>query len=70
MSQEEDRAKLLHLIGHWVEHNKSHAEGYTEWAAKARAMDEVAAADLILQAVGRMEEADGLLMKALAELRS
>ena len=68
MSHEEDRAKLLHLIGHWVEHNRAHAEGYTEWAGKARDMGEDAAADLILQAVERMEEADGLLLRALGEL--
>jgi hypothetical protein len=69
MSQEEDRAKLIHLIGHWVEHNKAHAEGYTEWAAKARGMGEEAAADLIMQAVGAMEEADHLLLMALQVLQ-
>ncbi len=70
MSAEEDKAKLVHLIGHWVEHNKAHAQGYAEWAGKARDMGEEATADLIMQAVSSMEEADGLLMRALAELRS
>ena len=38
MTMEEDRAKLMHLIDHWVEHNRSHEAGYSEWAGKAHAM--------------------------------
>lgn len=65
---EEDRAKLRHLIGHWVEHNRSHEASYSEWASKAREMGDVATADLIEEAVNLMKEADELLLHALAEM--
>ena len=31
----EELAKLKHLIAHWAEHNKEHAESYLSWADKA-----------------------------------
>jgi hypothetical protein len=52
-----------------VEHNRSHEASYSEWAERARAMGEEDTADLIMQAVDRMREADGLLMGALESLR-
>ncbi len=27
----DDWNKLNHLLGHWVEHNRSHGEGYKKW---------------------------------------
>jgi hypothetical protein len=70
MTADEDRAKLMHLIDHWIEHNRSHEAGYTEWAGKARAMGDEAASDLIMLAVGRMQEADDLLTQALNSMRA
>jgi hypothetical protein len=69
MSMEEDRAKLMHLMDHWVEHNRSHEASYAEWAGRAREMGDGAVADLIIGAVERMKEADDLLLEALDELR-
>ena len=68
MGIEEDRAKLRHLIDHWVEHNRSHEASYSEWAARAREMGDVGTADLIGEAVGLMREADELLLRARAEM--
>jgi hypothetical protein len=57
------------LMDHWVEHNRSHEASYTEWAQRTKEMGEEAAADLIMQAVDKMKEADGLLLGALDSLR-
>ncbi|MEZ5333793.1 MAG: hypothetical protein R2741_00380 [Methanolobus sp.] len=32
-----DKAKLEHLMGHWIEHNDSHSTSFTEWAEKIEA---------------------------------
>ncbi len=69
MGDEEDRAKLTHLVGHWIEHNKAHEASYTEWAERARAFGEPTAADFIEMAVEQMGEADAMLGKALAALK-
>ena len=31
-----DSEKLNHLIGHWIEHNDSHAAEFAKWAERAR----------------------------------
>ena len=69
MGDEEDRAKLTHLVGHWIEHNKSHEASYTEWAERARAFGENTTAEFIEKAVEQMAEADAMLGKALAALK-
>ena len=69
MTVEEDRAKLKHLIRHWVEHNRSHEASYTEWAERAREMEEAEAADLIEIAVEQMQKADKFLQMALEALK-
>ena len=68
MTDAEDRAKLEHLIEHWVEHNESHERSYAEWAERADAMGEPGVAALIREAVERMRDADGLLIRAQHEL--
>ncbi len=69
LTMEEDREKLKRLISHWVEHNRSHEAGYSEWAVKAREMGDVPSAELIDEAVKLMKDADALLLNALAELQ-
>jgi hypothetical protein len=69
MGNDEDRAKLTHLVGHWIEHNRSHEASYTEWAARARAFGGNTTAKFIDMAVEHMEEADAMLGKALAALK-
>ena len=69
VTMEEDRKKLKHLIGHWVEHNRSHEASYSEWAVKARRMGDEPSAELIDEAVNLMKDADALLLRALAKLQ-
>jgi hypothetical protein len=69
MGDDEDRAKLKHLVGHWIEHNRSHEASYTEWAERARGFGEPTAAEFIDMAVEQMLEADAMLAEALAALK-
>lgn len=68
MGDEEDLAKLKHLVGHWIEHNESHEASYGEWAERAREMGYGAAAEFIEMAVEQMQEADSLLAQAMEHL--
>jgi len=69
MGDDEDKAKLTHLVGHWIEHNRSHEASYSEWAERARNFGEPTAAEFIEMAVEQMHEADGMLEEALAALK-
>ena len=69
MGEGEDRAKLEHLIDHWVEHNRSHEASYSEWAERAKGMGEERTSELIEEAVACMKEADILLLEALTSLK-
>lgn len=69
MGNDEDRAKLTHLVGHWIEHNRSHEASYTEWAQRARAFGENTTAEFIDMAVEHMKEADAMMAEALAALK-
>lgn len=66
---DEDQAKLEHLIDHWVEHNRSHEESYSQWAERAKHMGQERTAELIEEAVACMKEADVLLLEALRALK-
>ncbi len=68
MGDAEDLAKLVHLVGHWIEHNKSHEASYAEWAERAREMGYGTAAEFIEMAIEQMEEADEMLAEALDAL--
>jgi len=68
MGDAEDLAKLKHLMGHWIEHNKSHEASYSEWAQRARELDLGTVAEFIEMAVEQMEEADAMLAKALGAM--
>ncbi|MCK4970588.1 MAG: hypothetical protein KAS77_08680, partial [Thermoplasmata archaeon] len=62
MTVDEDREKLKRLIGHWVEHNRSHEASYSGWAEKAREMGDEPSAEFIDEAVKLMKDADALLL--------
>ncbi|UCC92832.1 MAG: hypothetical protein JSW25_09245 [Thermoplasmata archaeon] len=68
MGDAEDRAKLTHLLGHWIEHNRSHEASYNEWAERARGFGEPSVAEFIEMAVEQMLEADEMLAEALEAL--
>ncbi len=69
MTVDEDREKLKHLLGHWIEHSRSHEASYHEWAEKAKAMGEGQVAEYIEMAVEQMREADESLISAKAEMK-
>jgi hypothetical protein len=51
--------KLRVLLPHWIEHNGEHAREFREWAERAGMGRDalLAAADLVEEANGRLEEA-------------
>ena len=61
-NKEEKTLKIL--LGHWIEHNKSHEEGFSEWVDKAKNMGKVETSQFIEKAVRFMEQADDMLQKA------
>ncbi|MEY7999788.1 zinc transporter [Clostridium sp. Mt-5] len=61
-TKEEKTLKIL--LGHWIEHNKSHEEGFSEWMNKARDMGKVETSQFIQKAVEFMKQADDMLKKA------
>lgn len=62
LNKEEETLKLL--LGHWVEHNESHEEGFKEWVQKAKLMGKLETAGFIQKAVEAMQKADDMLKKA------
>lgn len=56
--------KLTHLIGHWIEHNDSHAKSFKEWAEKAKKDGFLDASENILAAAKKVEESNEYLKKA------
>ena len=59
-----DMQTLYVLLGHWVDHNKSHSESFLEWATKAESNMKSEIADLIRKAVASIEEANSALEQA------
>jgi hypothetical protein len=62
LSKEEKTLKLL--LNHWVEHNKSHEEGFKDWVEKSKQMGRVETSDSIKKAIEFMEKADEMLIEA------
>lgn len=59
--------KLRVLLPHWIEHNTGHEEECLKWAEIARKEGQASVAEHIAAAVKLMQEANGLLKKALHE---
>ncbi|MBT4512290.1 MAG: hypothetical protein HOC20_08800 [Chloroflexi bacterium] len=60
----EDREKLKHLMEHWIEHNREHADEFRQWADKANGFGESAVHDDIMEAVEHLNKANESLNKA------
>jgi exonuclease VII small subunit len=60
--------KLRVLLPHWIEHNRDHALEFERWADTAEEAEYETAADLIRQAIQRVQQANEDLEKALDEL--
>lgn len=61
--------KLEILLDHWIEHNREHAEEFTQWAAKAKGLGQVAVHEDMTQAVKQMNKANESLLAALKRLK-
>lgn len=57
-------AKLLHLLGHWIEHNEAHAQTYREWAERASADGLATVAEHLEEAIRAVAQANAALRKA------
>jgi hypothetical protein len=63
-TSQEEMDKLHRLLIHWVEHNQSHEQQYSDWARRAKDLGHHEVGDPILEAVDHMKEVDKLLMVA------
>lgn len=59
-----DDKVLKLLLKHWIEHNKTHEEGFKEWAEKAKSLGREETSSFISKAVEFMEKADEMLTEA------
>lgn len=64
----DDRAKLSHLLEHWVEHNEAHLLTYRDWAAKAAAGGLPEAAAALADAIRAVETANAAMRRAKESL--
>lgn len=64
----EDLKKLLVMLDHWIEHDDSHVESYSEWAGKASAAGEEEIAREIHLAIDDSASVQGHLKRAKAIL--
>lgn len=68
MGQKTEMDKLRILLPHWIEHSHSHRAEFTKWKDIALGEGEAEAADLMAQAMERMEEAERLLAQVLDKI--
>jgi hypothetical protein len=64
----DEKGKMQKLLSYLVEHNREHSEEVKEWAARAADMGESGLADEMMQAAGKMDDANALLAKSLEKL--
>jgi hypothetical protein len=71
MNEEEKKEQVLRLqkkLGHWIEHNKEHAESFRKAAREAEEIGLVEVGKRLREAAKRMEEISALLEEAMEEL--
>ena len=68
MTEDIDEAKLVHLVGHWIEHNESHSKSFRDWAVKIKAAGFGDAAKDIFAAAKKMDESTESLKKGKGKL--
>ena len=66
--EDKDEKMLNILLVHWINHNKSHVEGYREWIDKAKEMDKTETSKYIEKAIEAMDEVRELFIKAKQHL--
>jgi len=65
----DDMTKLGILLDHWIEHNREHAQEFTEWADRAKNLGQAAVHDDMTQAVKQINKANEFLLAALKRLK-
>lgn len=65
-----DQEKLEILLHHWVEHNREHGQEFKRWAGRANRLGLKVVGDEILNAAGRMDQANEHLTRASERLRN
>ncbi len=56
--------KLRVLIEHWMEHNKEHADTYSQWAEKAQSQGNAALANVLREIASETQKIEGFFEKA------
>lgn len=59
----DDMGKLLHLAGHWGEHNSEHERSYLDWASRAEAEGKAGAAGALREMALKSREMEPLIRK-------
>jgi hypothetical protein len=65
----DEMAKLRILLDHWIEHNREHAQEFTEWAVKAKDLGDAGVHHDVAQAAEQMNKANEHLIAALKRLK-
>ncbi len=65
----DDLGKLKHLLEHWAEHNAGHADGYLEWAGRARQSGREDLSQILVEVAEGTRKLNLLLEKASGLLR-
>ena len=58
--------QLFTLFDHWITHNKSHANTYTEWSVKAKEQHQLKVSE-ILEKIAKLTEEINIEMKTAKE---
>ncbi len=64
----DDKKRLSIVIGHWIEHNRSHMDEYKKWAKKAEALELNFVMAEIEEAIEKLVQCNHCLEKALKGL--
>jgi hypothetical protein len=64
----DDKAKLVAVIRHWVEHNESHLDDYRRWGETAAKLGLASVKTEIDAAVDNLSQSNDHLKKALATI--
>ena len=62
--KDKDIETLRILLAHWIEHNKSHEEGFREWAEKAEKLGKAEVYKMISKAADSLKAASDYLLEA------
>lgn len=66
----DEREKLPIIIKHWIEHNESHIEEYSQWAEKAGELNLKGVKARITEAMEAIIRSNNLFKEALKELEA